>query len=273
MTTVDTSASTAAASATSGSKAADSKATLGTNFNTFLTMLTTQLKNQDPLSPMDSTQFTNQLVQFSSVEQQIAANSNLEKLIALQQTSQTSQGINYLGQNVEISGTDLPLQDGSATFTYTLPKEASTSTVQIRDSDGKLVKTIPGETAAGLHSVTWDGKDSDNAQLKDGKYTINVIASAADGSTLTATTTTIGRVTKVINDATKGTELVMEAGSSGDSITTSMSKVVSIKDNSASVSNAQLSAANAQYQAALAQLQALQSANSTSTSGSGSSSQ
>lgn len=269
MTTIDTSAASAnAASAATGSAAG--KATLGSNFNTFLTMLTTQLKHQDPLSPMDSTQFTNQLVQFSSVEQQINANSNLEKLIKLQQTAQTTQGINYLGQTVEVAGTDLPLQDGAASLTYTLPKEARDVKVNIRDSSGTLVKTINGETKAGAHSIDWDGKDTSGNQLDDGRYSITVTATAADGSSITTTSTTFGRITKVTNDATNGTTLVMGAGTKGNDITLSMDKVVSVKDNSAGINSAQLNAANAQYQAALAQLQALQSASSNNT---GSSSQ
>ncbi|ARJ64766.1 flagellar hook capping protein [Magnetospirillum sp. ME-1] len=268
MTTIDTSATAAnAASAATGSAAG--KATLGSNFNTFLTMLTTQLKHQDPLSPMDSTQFTNQLVQFSSVEQQINANSNLEKLIKLQQTSQTSQGINYLGQTVEMSGTDLPLQDGAASLTYTLPKEARDVKIAIRDSSGAVVKTINGETKAGAHSLDWDGKNSSGTQLDDGRYSITVTATAADGSSITTTSTTFGRVTKVTNDATSGTTLVMAAGTKGNDISLSMDKVVSVKDNTSSINTAQLNAANAQYQAALAQLNALKAA----TNNTGSSSQ
>ncbi|BAE49309.1 flagellar hook assembly protein FlgD [Paramagnetospirillum magneticum] len=271
MTTVDTSATNAAtASAATGSAAG--KATLGSNFNTFLTMLTTQLKHQDPLSPMDSTQFTNQLVQFSSVEQQINANSNLEKLIKLQQTAQTSQGISYLGQTVEVSGTDLPLQDSAASLTYTLPKEARDVKIVIKDSTGKQVNSIAGETASGAHSLSWNGKDSSGTQLDDGRYSFQVVATAADGTSITTTSTSFGRVTKVTNDATNGTTLVMGAGTKGNDITLTMDKVVSVKDNQSSINNAQLAAANAQYQAALAQLQALQGSSNNSSSSSGSSS-
>lgn len=267
MTTVDTSAAASSSTAT-GSTAG--KATLGSNFNTFLTMLTTQLKHQDPLSPMDSTQFTNQLVQFSSVEQQINANSNLEKLIKLQQTAQTSQGISYLGQTVEVAGTDLALQDGAASLSYTLPKEARDVKILIKDSSGKQVNSITGEAASGRHDISWNGKDSSGTQLDDGRYSIQVVATGADGTAITATSTTFGRVTKVTNDATNGSQLVMGAGTKGNDITLTMDKVVSINDNTAGVNNAQLAAANAQYQAALAQLQALQSASSNNT---GSSSQ
>ncbi|KIL99631.1 Flagellar basal-body rod modification protein FlgD [Paramagnetospirillum magnetotacticum MS-1] len=274
MTTVGTTSntntsSTAATAAATGSAAG--KATLGSNFNTFLTMLTTQLKHQDPLSPMDSTQFTNQLVQFSSVEQQINANSNLEKLIKLQQTAQTSQGISYLGQTVEVAGTDLPLQDGAASLTYTLPKEARDVKIVVKDSSGKQVNSITGETATGAHSLSWDGKDSSGTQLSDGRYSFQVVATAADGTAITTTSTSFGKVTKVTNDATNGTTLVMGAGTKGNDITLTMDKVVSVKDNSSSINNAQLAAANAQYQAALAQLQALQG-NSSNTGSSGTSS-
>jgi flagellar basal-body rod modification protein FlgD len=267
MTTVDTTttANTAATAAATGSTAG--KATLGSNFNTFLTMLTTQLKHQDPLSPMDSTQFTNQLVQFSSVEQQINANSNLEKLIKLQQTAQTSQGISYLGQTVEVAGSDLPLQDGGASLSYTLPKEARDVKVVIKDSSGKQVNSITGDTATGRHDISWDGKDASGTQLDDGRYSFQVLATATDGTALTTTSTSFGRITKVTNDATNGGTLVMEAGTKGNDITLTMDKVVSIKDNASSINNAQLAAANAQYQAALAQLQALQgSSNNTGSS-------
>lgn len=262
MTTVDTNNTTSSASsAAAATGSAASKASLGTNFNTFLTMLTTQLKHQDPLSPMDSTQFTNQLVQFSSVEQQIAANSNLEKLIKLQQTSQTSQGINYLGQTVEMSGSDLPLQEGEAKMTYTLAKEARDAKILIKDSTGTLVRTLSGDTATGTHTVTWDGKDNSGKQLDDGRYSIQVVATASDGSSLTTTSTTFGRVTKVTNDSTNGAQLVMAAGTKGKDIAISLDKVVSVNDASTSVTSAQMAAANAQYQAALAQLQALQAGN------------
>src|SRR5262245_29800369 len=92
------------------------------NFDQFLALLTTQLKNQDPLSPMDSSEFTNQLVQFAGVEQQIATNKNLESLVTLQKSSQVMGALELMGKKVEVSGTTVPLQDKSATFVYTLPK-------------------------------------------------------------------------------------------------------------------------------------------------------
>ena len=139
-------------STTATSAAATAKTSLAGDFNTFLTMLTTQLQHQDPLSPMDSTQFTSQLVQYSSVEQEINTNSNLEKLITLQQANQTSQATSYLGQNVEVSGTSLPVQNGSANYSYTLPSAASSVQVQIADSTGTVVYSTTGDGAVGSHS-------------------------------------------------------------------------------------------------------------------------
>ncbi|MDO8607155.1 MAG: flagellar hook capping FlgD N-terminal domain-containing protein [Phaeospirillum sp.] len=253
-----TQAATASASA-SATKSETAKTSLGKDFNTFLNMLTTQLKHQDPLSPMDSTQFTSQLVQYSGVEQQINVNSNLEKMIKLQEAGQTSQAISYLGQTVEMDGTTIPLQSSSANFSYSLPKAAKEVEVQIKDSTGSVVYKTSADTASGRHDLSWDGKDSSGKVLDDGIYTLNVVAKAADNSAIAATTTTIGQVTKVTNDATNGTSLEVGAGTKDAKITTTPDKVLSITANN-TTTNAQLAAANAQYQAALAQINALQSA-------------
>ena len=180
-----------------GSAASSTK--LAENFDTFLTMLTVQLKNQDPLSPMDSTEFTNQLVQFSAVEQQIAANKNLESLISVTQTNTKAQAISYIGHTIETAGTVLPLQNGSetetntialsnstATFKYTLDSSAETTEIKIKDHDGNVVRTLAGETSSGSHEITWDGLDSSNEKVADGNYTVEVTAAKSNGSTVGA---------------------------------------------------------------------------------------
>lgn len=272
MTTIDTSASTAAAAAatsSTASKATTAKTTLGTNFNTFLNMLTTQLKHQDPLAPTDSSQFTNQLVQFSSVEQQIAANSNLEKLITLQTASQTAQAIAYVGQTVEVSGSTLPLQNSSAgaSFSYTLPSNATSCEVQIKDSSGNVVYKTNADTKSGRHDITWNGKDTAGTAQKEGLYTLSVVAKGSDGNALAASTTVNGQVTKLTNDATNGATLEIGAGTSGAKVSVTPSQILSVNNDNTLV-NAQLTAANAQYQAAAAQYQALQAANTTTTTSS-----
>ncbi len=263
--TAATAAGTSTAASTATSKSATSATTLGSNFNTFLNMLTTQLKHQDPLSPMDSTQFTNQLVQFSMVEQQINANSNLEKLITLQTSSQTAQSVSYLGQTVEVSGSTLPLQGGAAKFSYTLPAAASTCEVQIRDSSGNLVYKTNGDTSMGTHELGWDGTDTSGKTQSDGLYTVSVIASGKDGASLSPTTTVFGQVTKIVNDATNGATLELGAGSNGAKVAVTPDKVVSVDANT-TLANTQLAAANAQYAAATAQYKALQASTPSSSS-------
>ncbi|RAU21633.1 flagellar hook capping protein [Paramagnetospirillum kuznetsovii] len=271
-TAVDNSAANAASAANSAStsKSTTAKATLGTNFNTFLNMLTTQLKHQDPLSPMDSTQFTNQLVQFSSVEQQINANSNLEKLIKLQTASQTAQAISYVGQTVEVAGSTLPLQNSSgASFSYTLPSNASSCEVQIKDSTGNIVYKSNAETSAGRHELTWDGTDTNGTTQKGGLYTINVVAKGSDGAALAVSTTVTGSVTKLSNDATNGATLELGAGTDGAKVSVTPDQVLAVTADTSLV-NAQLTAANAQYQAALAQYNALKAAEASNNSSSSS---
>jgi len=206
-------AATAATTRSSSSSALSTNSTnasgLASNLNMFLTMLTTQLQHQDPLSPTDSTQFTNQLVLYSQVEQGIQTNSNLTKLIGLQNNNQQAAAIGYIGQTVETSGTSMPLQSGTAAFNYTLPSTAQNTVVQISDSSGNVVAQLTGKTAAGTHYLSWDGKNSSGTQLADGTYTIAVKANDPSGNTIAATTNTYGKVTGVSSDATNGTTLDM----------------------------------------------------------------
>lgn len=179
---------------------------LAQNFSTFLTMLTTQLTHQDPLSPMDSTQFTNQLVQFSSVEQQINTNTNLTTLIGLQKTNQLSSAVGYIGHTVEVNTDQLAVQGGLGGFSYTLDKAAKSNVVTIKDSTGVTVKQFNGETTAGRHEYTWDGKSDDGTQLPDGSYSVTVTPLAEDDKTaIGSAVTTYGKVTDIGSDSTNGT--------------------------------------------------------------------
>ena len=209
---------------TSGANGSSSSSGLASNLNMFLSMLTTQLKNQDPLSPTDSTQFTNQLVLYSQVEQQINTNTNLNKLITLQSGNQQSSSIGYIGQTVEMSGTNLPLQNGTAAFNYTLPSTASNAVVQISDSSGNVVAQLNGQPSQGEHYLSWNGQNGAGTQLADGQYTIKVIANDSSGNAITATTNTYGKVTGVSSDATNGTELDLGGA------TTPLSSVSAIVD-------------------------------------------
>jgi flagellar basal-body rod modification protein FlgD len=188
-----TSATTAS---TGASVAAQSEAKLKDDLNKFLNLLVTQLKHQDPLDPMDATEFTSQLVQFASVEQQIHQNANLEKLIALQQGSQISTLVNYIGMKVEAGGNQkMPLESGSAKFTYTLASAANKSTVNIVNDKGVSVYSADTATAAGKHAFTWDGRDKNGILQPDGDYTVVVTAQDRDGKILPVEYTVFGRVT------------------------------------------------------------------------------
>ena len=180
-----------------GTTSTTSMSKLAENFDQFLTLLTTQLKNQDPLSPMDSAEFTNQLVQFAGVEQQINTNKNLESLLTLQKSSQMMDALSLMGKKVEVSGSTVPLQDKSATFVYTLPKGAAQVAYAISDSSGRTVYSGAGDTTAGRHEYSWNGKSSAGVQLPDGTYKLTVIAVDAAGQQIQASTWATGKVTGV----------------------------------------------------------------------------
>ncbi len=177
------------------SQSSANQAGLNEDLNAFLNLLVTQLQHQDPLDPMDATEFTSQLVQFASVEQQIYANSNLEELLRLQETSQITSMVDYLGTTVEVLGDRFNLENGSAEFNYALAAKARETTITIKDEDGEVVYTTSGETETGKHNFVWDGKDSDGNDLEDGIYTVTVSATDPDGELIAVAQSVTGRVT------------------------------------------------------------------------------
>ncbi len=176
------------------------KEKLDEELNRFMNLLVTQLKNQDPLDPMDANEFTNQLVQFASVEQQIYQNANLEKLLKVQESSQIATMVNYIGTEVEVEGEVLPLQDGAGKFTYTLSENAKQNTITITNAAGHQVYNGDGETAMGMHTFEWDGLDKYGIQLPDGAYTIKSSAVDPRGNLLDVSYTVFGRVTGGASD-------------------------------------------------------------------------
>ena len=174
---------------------------LGQNMDTFLTLLTTQLKNQDPLAPQDSTQWVTQLVQFSSVEQQIHQRESLEALVNFQLAWQATNAVGYIGKSVEADGAHVYLKDGSADIRYSLDEDAGVATVTIKDSTGKTVRELPVAKTKGAHTVTWNGKDKDGVALDDGFYTVSVKATKGQDVAVGATTKFSGVVDSVENVA------------------------------------------------------------------------
>jgi len=190
-------AAAATASATSTSKASAASSALSSNYNMFLTLLTTQLKNQDPTDPMKSSEFTTQLVQYSSVEQQIQANKNLETLISTVGNQNATFAVNLLGKQVSATGTGAALSNGSANWGYNLASDASTVNVSIVNSTGTTVYSTTTAGTAGNNSFTWDGKDSSGATQPDGTYYINLTAADATGAAVTSSTSITGKVSAV----------------------------------------------------------------------------
>jgi flagellar basal-body rod modification protein FlgD len=188
---------TASNPTTTANQTALGKASLADNFNTFLSLLTTQLKNQDPTAPLDSNQFTQQLVQMTSVEQQLNANDLLQQLV-----NNTSNGIttavSLIGKNVKAVSDNANLTGGQAKWTYNIPADASDLKVEVLDANGKVVHVeAPTDMKAGDHDFAWNGKDMTGTQLPDGPYTLRVTAKDGTGAQLATTNYVEGVVTGV----------------------------------------------------------------------------
>lgn len=183
-------------SSTNSQSSSASKA-LNANFDAFLKMLITQMQNQDPTNPMDSNQFTQQLVQMSSVEQQIQTNRNLETLITTNSIANANTAVSLLGKQVEGSGTASLLKNGQADWTFDLAADAPSTTVSVVNSQGATVYSEELEGKEGSNEFTWDGTGSDGSTYPDGSYFLKVTANDADGNAVAADTRTSGIVTAI----------------------------------------------------------------------------
>jgi flagellar basal-body rod modification protein FlgD len=172
-------------------------ASLADTFDTFLNLLTTQLKYQDPLDPMDTNEFTSQLVEFTNVEQAMKTNKKLDDLISLQTELQLNNAVGYIDKQVGADSIILMLQDGESTITYDLGANASKVNVLIIDEEGNTVRTIEGDTAFGHHEIAWDGLDDDGLAMEDGLYGFLVTAVDADLEPVPLVQGTVGKVTGV----------------------------------------------------------------------------
>jgi flagellar basal-body rod modification protein FlgD len=202
------------ASSTSGSSAAAASALASTqiagNFQSFLTLLTTQLQNQNPLDPLDTNQFTQQLVEFAGVQQQLNTNDSLATLVSLQQTAQSTQALGFVGKTAVVNGSTAALTNSTATWQLSVPT-ASTVNITIASSTGQTVYTGSYAVSAGNNQpFTWNGQGSDGTQLPDGNYTMTATGKDASGNTVGITTQIEGVVNSV--DLTQSPPLLSIGG-------------------------------------------------------------
>ena len=170
-------------------------ATMAGDFNTFLTMLTTQLQNQDPTSPLDANQMTSQLVQFASVEQLIAMNQNLDNLLSLERASQLTAAAPLMGRTVEVEASQVTLQDGSASLRLPAAGTAAAARVVVTDSAGRALDDRVVRLGSGTTTWRWDGRDMTGRQMADGAYNVAVTGITASGGSASTTFTVLGRAT------------------------------------------------------------------------------
>jgi flagellar basal-body rod modification protein FlgD len=200
MTTITAPTATAPTASTSGTGDATAlgRADLASNFDTFLSLLTTQLKNQDPLSPLDSNQFTQQLVAMTGVEQQLNTNDLLKQLVS-NTAGGISTAVSLIGKDVKAVSDTANISNGQAKWTYNLPSAAASLKVEVLDSSGTLVHAeAPTDLSAGDHDFTWNGKDQTGTQLPDGgPYTLRVTALDSSGAAISTTNYVKGTVTAV----------------------------------------------------------------------------
>jgi flagellar basal-body rod modification protein FlgD len=174
---------------TGTTNATGSRATLTENYDTFLVLLTAQLQNQDPLAPMDSTQFTEQLVQFSQVEQQIRTNEQLEGLVGQYQAAAAGSALSYLGKDAIIAAADTSYvhsdtKENKTNWAYNLSSGADDVTIEVKDANGRVVYTANGERGQGEHLFSWDGTTSAGGIAPTGVYTLSVKAKDSVGANI-----------------------------------------------------------------------------------------
>jgi flagellar basal-body rod modification protein FlgD len=191
--TAATQTANAASTAIAG---ATDKTMIAGNFQTFLTLLTTQLKNQNPMDPLDTNQFTQQLVQFAQVEQQLKQNDQLATLVALEKTAQSTTALAFVGQTVAVDGKTAALVGGRATWSFNVPKPVS-ATISIANSTGQTVYTGAFTMSTGPQNFQWDGRDNAGTQWPAGNYTMSITAKDAGGQAVSVPTEIQGLVDSV----------------------------------------------------------------------------
>ncbi len=197
----DTEAISAITGNSRNNNAQQSRVSFGDDFDDFLTLLTTQLQNQDPLEPTDTTEFTNQLVLFAGVEQDISQNDNLEKLIGLETSNQAVGALGYIGNEVQAEGNIFVLEEGgTAALGYSLADTAQNAAITIFDPAGNVAFVGQVDTEFGEHTFVWDGKGANGQPVPPGAYTFQVNAVNAEEQPITVKLSTRNAIDGVESD-------------------------------------------------------------------------
>lgn len=212
-----------------GGSTADASKARDDTYNNFLLLLTKQLQNQDPLNPLDTAQFTEQLVSFSAVEQQINSNKSLEKLIKLQSATNAFGAVSFLGNKVAVDSDRVSLKGGKTSFQYEIDRNATRAALRVIDARGNTVLVQEANRGIGTYNVDWNGKDAFGNQLPDGEYRVSVSYSDESGKIYSSKITSFGIV-----DSTeiKDGEVELFIGSVGFPI----DKIVKVTKNTSTAS-------------------------------------
>jgi flagellar basal-body rod modification protein FlgD len=194
-TTTPTSSSSSSSSSASSANALASQQIAG-NFQSFLQLLTTQLQNQNPLDPLDTNQFTQQLVEFAGVQEQLNTNDSLQTLVSLQQTAQATQALTFVGKTAIVSGNTATMTNSSASWELSVPSNSNVN-ISIANSSGQTVYTGTVPESAGNQKFTWNGIGSDGTQWPDGQYTLTASTTDGSGNSVGITTQVAGTVSGV----------------------------------------------------------------------------
>ena len=193
-----------AATANAGAQTAQAAVTAGSqqlagNFDTFLQLLTTQLQNQNPMDPLDTNQFTQQLVEFASVEQQVNMNTNLQTLISLQHTAEATSAMQLIGLNAAVKSNTAVLSNATgspATWSFSVPSPA-TGQLSITNASGQTVFGGTVTLNPGNQTFTWNGQGNNGITWPDGNYTMSINATGANGQPVTISTEVQGTISGI----------------------------------------------------------------------------
>ncbi len=202
MTTINaTNSATNASGALTGVASGQNAALNSVNFDTFLKLLVAQLKNQDPLNPMEGTEFTAQLAQYSSVEQQINSNNYLKQIVAQRDFGEQNLATSYLGKDVLGPGNLFAKTGATTQLGYEVGAGASKVTLEVIDNqNGSVIRTMNGDPKEGIRTLVWDGKNDAGQVVADNAFTLRVRATDGEGKVKPSQGYVYGRVNSVLND-------------------------------------------------------------------------